>query len=80
MGNDTIKFLSKLNESTYYKTKSKDEFETIDDYKSAIHDDISVIRNTIEDLKYKMNTDESVEILNDYIDIISSSILSKGYN
>jgi len=80
MVKDTIKFLNNLNESTQYNTKSKDEFETIDDYKSAIHDDISVIRSTIEDLKHKMNTDESVEILNSYIDKISSDILSKAYN
>lgn len=71
---------SSLTENTKYNTKSKEEYEDEESYKDAIHGDISVIMDVVEDLKYKMNTDEAVEVLNTHLNTISSDILDKGYN
>lgn len=68
-----------LNEASEYNTKSKEEFDDKEEFKSAIHDDIKTIRNNIEELKNKLNTDESVEILNTYVDKIASEIIKKAY-
>lgn len=70
----------KLKESTAYNTKSKEEFESVDDYKEAINDDIDTIRNTLEDLKPRMNTDDAVEVLETSKAMINSTLLDRAYN
>lgn len=79
MKEGTLKFINKLNENTRYNSKSKEEFEDIEDFKSAIHNDISTINNILENLKYKMDTDDSVEILENHLTAIRSELLSRAY-
>ena len=68
-----------LEESSVYNTKSKEEYDNIEDFNSAINDDASTVSNVLEDLKSKMNTDESVEILETHKRSINSDFLDKIY-
>ena len=77
--NSTVDLINKLNESTQYNTKSKEEFEDEESFKSAINNDISIIRDTLEELKDKMNTDDAVEVLENCKGTINSELLSKAY-
>ena len=68
-----------LEESTVYNTKSREEYDNVEDFNSAINDDASTVSNVLEDLKSKMNTDESVEILEAHKSSINSDFLDKIY-
>lgn len=77
---DSLNESESLKESSKYNSKSKEEFEDIEDFKSAINDDINTINGNLENLKYKMNTDDSVEVLEGHIATIRSDLLDKAYN
>lgn len=77
--NELKEYSDKIEESTIYNTKSKEEFEDEESFKSAINDDISTIKDTLEELKNKMNTDDAIETLESHKDIINSELLSKAY-
>ena len=70
---------SALSEATQYNTKSKEEYTDTEEYKHAVNDDISTVSAALEELKYTMNTDESVEVLNKYIDTIRGDLLANAY-
>lgn len=76
---DSLNESEKLEESTVYNTKSREEYDNVEDFNSAINDDASTVSNVLEDLKSKMNTDESVEILEAHKSSINSDFLDKIY-